>query len=55
MSDYVCNLCKDANEDFRVPAGDHVGVAIMKEHLKEKHGMQELIQQPKGWVNYSDL
>lgn len=55
MSEYSCNLCKDENKEFKVPAGDHVGVALMKQHLMEKHGVQELINQPKGWISYNEM
>lgn len=36
---YVCNLCKDEGNDYSVPA-DEFGVAFMKEHLWEKHGVR---------------
>ena len=37
--EYVCNKCKDAGTDFRVPA-DEIGVAIMQEHLRTEHGVE---------------
>jgi hypothetical protein len=36
--DYVCNLCRDTGQDFRVPAGDPIGAALMRQHLAE-HGL----------------
>lgn len=37
---WVCNTCKDAGKEFKVPAGDAIGVMIMKDHLKEEHGIR---------------
>lgn len=35
--DYVCNLCAAQGKDFRVPAGDPIGVGIMRQHLADEH------------------
>lgn len=37
--EYVCNQCSSENR-FRVPA-DPVGVALMRAHLAEAHGLED--------------
>lgn len=41
---YKCNICKD--EPFQVPA-DEIGVVLMKEHLKQDHGVHVHEYQPE--------
>ncbi|SHX56836.1 Uncharacterised protein [Mycobacteroides abscessus subsp. abscessus] len=33
----TCNICKDNDESFQVPWGDHIGPELMKAHFMEKH------------------
>lgn len=34
---YSCQICKKEGRDFSV-AADQYGVAMMREHLRDKHG-----------------
>jgi hypothetical protein len=36
MALYVCEQCRRAGQEFKVPA-DRIGVELMKAHLKAKH------------------
>lgn len=37
---WVCNTCKDQGKDYSVPAGDEIGVILMRAHLKDEHGIR---------------
>ncbi len=47
--EYVCELCKDHDKDFRVPAGDRIGVTLMREHLHKEHPLVVLTK--SGHIN----
>lgn len=36
MGSYVCNLCRDKGEEFRVTA-DRTGGHVMNAHFRDKH------------------
>lgn len=41
-AEYVCERCKqEGKAPFTVPA-DEIGIALMKEHLRDKHGVSNL-------------
>lgn len=35
----TCNMCEDREERFQCPY-DKVGIALMSEHLRDKHGIE---------------
>ena len=41
MTMFYCNLCTKNGEEFEVPA-DEIGVAIMRQHLADKHDVKVL-------------
>ena len=43
-----CNMCK-GGDPFRCP-NDHVGVALMTEHLRDEHDVGPLAEDRRQWV-----
>lgn len=37
----ICALCPDRVHAFVTPGGDGIGEALMREHLKDKHGLTD--------------
>lgn len=43
MGVYTCEVCREeGREPFQAPAGDHIGVEIMRAHLEDSHGIVPL-------------
>ncbi len=37
---YICRLCVQDGTEFKVPAGDHIGVELMRYHILEMHPLE---------------